>query len=226
MNREEMMEAAECYKPYIMFDEKEPFEITAVGITVFETTARSSSFPKREIGVDKEKVSFVLEYAIWYDYDIQHLYDLEHVWVYVGKNGQVLQAEGSFHGKYLELVNLDTGKPEVRDRTHVVVYAQPGKHACLSDPRLVFVVPDWYEACNEKAGTDGVLIQDFFADEITADDKLQKQTEKYIREKYGFAPSIRFYGKELSRDIFMTWEELRKSIPGRMKKQLDKIRKY
>ena len=32
------------------------------------------------------------------------MYDLEHIWVTVSGDGQVMDAEGSFHGKYLKLL--------------------------------------------------------------------------------------------------------------------------
>lgn len=214
------------YKPVIMLDKNEPFEITAMACTVFHETKRSNSFPKREIMIDPENTAYAIEYAIWYDYDIQHLYELEQVWVYVGHDGMVWHVEASFHGKYLNMVDLDTGKPVLVDETHPVVYAQPGKHAMVPDQRLIRLIPDWWECCMEKAGSDGVLVQDMFETEIHTDKDLQKMTETYIRERFGFRPAMEFQPFDLKDDKLVSWEALKRSIPERVKRQIKIIREY
>ena len=214
------------YKPIIMMDKKEPFAITAMGCTIFRESKRSSSFPKREICIEKKETDFVIEYAIWYDYDIQHLYELEHVWVYVGHDGSVKKVEGSFHGKYLNMVDIENGEPVLYKETHPVVFAQPGKHALVPDPRMIRVIPDWEESCLKKAGCDGVLVQDMFADKIQTDEKLQKMTEVYIKETYGFQPSMEFEPFSLPEEKLMSWEGLKESIPQRVNQQIDVIKQY
>lgn len=221
----ENLEVLKKYQPVIMLDKKEPFEITAIGCTLFRETERSKSFPKRKVVVE-ETTNFAIEYAIWYDYDIQHLYELEHVWVYVGHDGQVIKVEASFHGKYLNMVDLDTGKPVLEKDTHPVVYAQPGKHAFVPDYRVIKMIPDWQESCMEKAGIDGVLVQDMFENQIHTDEELQKLTELYIRERFGFEPSMEFEPLILKEEWFMTWEELKISIPDRVNSQICLIKSY
>lgn len=211
------------YAPVFMLDKNEPFEIKAIGVSEFTEAKRSDSFPKREIYIDN-KIKKVYEYAIWLDYDIQHLYELEHVWVYVGNDNNVIKVEGSFHGKYLNVENLDTNKPDLRDKTHPIVYMQPGKHAILSDKRLVRLIPGWYECCNEMAGIDGVDIHDFYADKVSVDFNLQEKVKKYIKDKYSFYPSLDFKEYVPAKDIFMTWEELKVSIPDRIENELRKVR--
>lgn len=217
--------AALAYKPVIMKDKKEPFEITAMGYTVFKETKRSDSFPKRIVKVD-ESDRYAIEYAVWYDFDIQHLYELEHVWVYVGSDGSVRKVEGSFHGKYLNMVDLDTGKPLLHGGVHPVVYTQPGKHAIVPDPRVIRLIPGWMESCLEEAGEAGVLVQDMFRDKIHTDDKLQEKTERYIRENYGFVPSMEFEPFTIEDSGIMTWEELKETIPLRVNKQIEKIKAW
>lgn len=220
------LELALKYQPYIMFDEREPFEVTGIGYTIFRESSQSISFPKRRITVDKEKVDFVIEYAVWYDYDIEHLYELEHLWIYVDNNGNVIDAEGSFHGKYLKMVNPKTGEVNSEEKHHLVVYAQPGKHAFLPEGDLVRLVPNWYEACNKTAGSAGVLVQDMFSDQIRTNPILQQKVEQYIKEKYAFTPTLSFKKKVMSQSIFKTYEELCKSIPERVNCELAKIREY
>lgn len=220
------IERIEKYIPVVMMDVKEPFEIDAMAYTVFQETKRSSSFPKRMVEINPERTAFAIEYAIWYDYDIQHLYDLEHVWVYVGHDGTVEKVEASFHGKYLNMVDLETGEPNLWEKTHPVVYSQPGKHALVPDQRVIPMIPDWKESCMEKAGLDGVLVQDMFEAKIHTDDELQKLTETYIKEVYGFTPSMEFRPFLLEADKLMTWEELKASIPGRVNHQIEVIKAY
>ena len=220
------LELIKKFIPVVMMDMKEPFEIDAMAYTVFQETKRSSSFPKRMVEIEPAKVSFAIEYAIWYDYDIQHLYDLEHVWVYVGHDGAVQKVEASFHGKYLNMVNLETGEANLWEETHPVVYALPGKHALVPDKRVIPMIPDWKESCMEKAGLDGVLVQDMFEMEIHTDEELQSMTESYIKGVYGFVPSMEFRPFLLEEDKLMTWEELKESIPGRVNRQIEVIREY
>lgn len=220
------VELIKKYIPVVMMDLKEPFEIDAMSYTVFQETKRSSSFPKRMVEIEPAKTAFAIEYAIWYDYDIQHLYELEHVWVYVDHYGAVQKVEASFHGKYLNMVDLDTGEANLWEQTHPVVYAQPGKHALVPDKRVIPMIPDWKESCMEKAGLDGVLIQDMFETEIQTDEELQSMTERYIKQVYGFVPSMEFRPFLLEADKLMTWEELKKSIPGRVNRQIEVIREY
>lgn len=220
------MELIKKYIPVVMMDLREPFEIDAMAYTVFQETKRSSSFPKRMVEIKPEKTAFAIEYAIWYDYDIQHLYELEHVWVYVGHDGAVQKVEASFHGKYLNMVDLETGEANLWEETHPVVYSQPGKHALVPDKRVIPMIPDWKESCMEKAGLDGVLVQDMFEREIHTDEELQRMTERYIKEVYGFVPSMEFRPFLLEGDKLMTWEELKESIPGRVNRQIEVIRGY
>ncbi|MEY8353391.1 hypothetical protein AALB39_08535 [Lachnospiraceae bacterium 54-53] len=224
MNRDK--EILTQYKPVIMLDKNEPFEIAAAGCTIFRESGSSPSFPKRRILVNKETLDYAIEYALWYDYDIQHLYELEHVWVYVNHDGSVQKVEASFHGKYLNMVDLKTGLPVLREATHPVVYAQPGKHALVPDPSVIRLIPDWWESCMERAGGDGVLVQDMFADQIRTDEELQSMAETYIKERFGFRPSMEFEPFRLEDDRLLNWKELAETIPDRVNRQIHGIREY
>lgn len=224
MNKE--LEIALRYQPHIMFDEKEPFLVTGIGYTVFYESRQSVSFPKRKIIVDTKKMAYVIEYAVWYDYDIEHLYELEHLWIYVSLEGKVLHAEGSFHGKYLNMINPTTGDLNLEEETHLVVYAQPGKHAFLPEGNLVRLIPNWFESCNETAGSAGVLVQEMFSEQIRTDSLLQEQVEQYIKQHYSFEPTLRFQKKICSSKLFMTYDELCEMIPERVNDEITKIKAY
>lgn len=86
------------YQPYIQKDLNEPFPIRYFGYTVFRDREPSPSFPKLTLDPSELGAAYIIEYAVYYDYDIQHLYDLEHVWVAVDQAGTVSGCWSSFHG--------------------------------------------------------------------------------------------------------------------------------
>src|SRR6476659_4107068 len=78
------------YAPIIEFDQHEPFLPLAAGYTLFQAAAPSPSF-RRDVllyAPDQPPAQLVIEYAIWWGWDINHLYELEHVWVFVDAAGR------------------------------------------------------------------------------------------------------------------------------------------
>ena len=70
--------------PTIRFAANEPFLPSKIGITVLDRAEKSPSAPLEvtfEPGVAR-----VIEYAIWWDWDIGHLYELEHIWLKLDAN--------------------------------------------------------------------------------------------------------------------------------------------
>ena len=90
---EEELKLARRHVPILRLDRREPFLPSRVGVTVFWEPGESPSFP-RMVTVPRG-ADCVIEYAIWWDWDIQHLYELEHVWVAVEKGGRVVAVEAS-----------------------------------------------------------------------------------------------------------------------------------
>ncbi|QHQ59829.1 hypothetical protein Ana3638_02600 [Anaerocolumna sedimenticola] len=135
------------------------------------------SFPKRRITADWISINFVIEYAMWFDYDIQHLYELEHLWIYVDKAGTVKDAEGSFHGKYLKMVQPDTNQVRYEDDRHLMAFSQPGKHAFLPEARLFYLIPDLVSYCKEEAGLDGISVPEIYEDINYNDKELQEKVK-------------------------------------------------
>lgn len=151
----------------------------------------------------------VIEYAFYYDFDIQHLYDLEHVFVRIDGEGRISGVLGSFHGKFLN--NLLEGETDF-EGTHVILYVQPGKHAFMPAPHYFKLFPDRDKCCREYAGQDGLLIGPMFAGRLFTDQDFDRQAERFIRENYAFVPTWEF-GEEYPRlskaeDMLMPWEEL------------------
>ena len=178
------------YAPVIDFAMAETIPLAAVGYTVFREEMRSDSFPKRFITPDD--CGLVIEYALYWDLDIQHMYDLEHIWVYVAADGQVTRAEGSFHGKYLTLWEPEMCFARLPEETHVHAFCQPGKHAFLPDGQLFRLIPGWKECCEAAGGP--VLVGGPFAGAYQPTPEDDRRCQAYIREKYAFTPTLIFDG--------------------------------
>lgn len=212
-------ELALCYAPIVHFDRNETIPLRAVGYTIARETMRSLSFPKRDLLVP-QGAACVIEYAYYWDYDIGHGYDLEHIWVTVGKNGQVMAAEGSFHGQYLNLYipALSCCKPLLGD--HVQADCQPGKHAFLPDGQLFRLIPYWFECCNQYAGGP-ILIGNPFSAKFspTGEDLFSPTAEenaqciRYLKETLAFEPAMEFTKDAPDTVAYMPWEEMYEKIP-------------
>lgn len=208
------------YAPAIYFDRQEPFFPVRIGCTRLNSPGASPSF-NRTITFDTEQVEFALEYAIYWHFDIGHLYDLEHIWVYVGKDGRVVDCEGSFHGKYLKGMLKD--RTNIEEETHVRLYSQPGKHAFL--PRIDFfeLIPNLMEAAWDCAGEDGLIITDVAKGRYTTNDEINEMVKGYL-QKFKFKPSMIYERYELPPEIFTSWEELSNEIPNMIQEKLEEIR--
>lgn len=157
------------YAPILLFDSREPFLPLAAGYTIFREGGPSSSF-RQGFVVDlapqgQPQAQFAIEYAIWWDWDIGHLYELEHVWVYVDDAGRVVRCEASWHGGYHDMRR--EGRLAL-DGDHVVLYSEPGKHAFAP-------TPEWFRErrrqsrrseTSELAGIGGVLIARFLEGKV------------------------------------------------------------
>ncbi len=218
---EEARKLAERYVPRLRYDRAEPFGLQGVGYTVYTADdACRADGACRAAGAEVKSVSCklrfpvepgetVIEYAFYYDFDIQHLYDLEHVFVRVDPKGRIGGVLGSFHGKFLN--NLLEGETEF-EGTHVILYVQPGKHAFIHKPHYFRLFPDRDKCCREYAGQDGLLIAPMFEDRISTDEGFDTQVRRYIQENYAFTPVWEF-SEEYPRlpkaeEKLMPWEEL------------------
>ncbi|MGF9697097.1 hypothetical protein [Paenibacillus sp. MABNR03] len=210
-----ILEKAMSYAPILMFDQNEPFYPDLVGISILEKPGPSPSF-NREILFPLEAVQFVIEYAIWWDYEIGHLYELEHVWVYVGHDGEVVDCEVSFHGKVLRGLLKD--RVNMVDR-HVCLYSQPGKHAFSPLPVVFELLPDLYSAAGVKAGCDGLLVNDLFKDYYQTNELIDARVRDYLQTK-AFVPAMQFKEYILEPERFMTWDKLFEIIPQRIMSRL------
>ncbi|MFK0524623.1 hypothetical protein ACINKY_20700 [Paenibacillus illinoisensis] len=210
-----LLEKAMSYAPILMFDQNEPFYPDLVGISLFEKPGPSPSF-RREILFPVEAVQFVIEYAIWWDYEIGHLYEMEHVWIYVGHDGEVVDCEASFHGKVLRGMLKD--RVNMVDR-HVCLYSQPGKHAFSPLPVVFELLPDLYSAAGIQAGCDGLLVNDLFQKYYETSEVIDARVRNYLQTK-AFVPAMQFEEYILGPEKFILWDELFEIIPQRIKRRL------
>ena len=213
------LEIARRYLPCLHMDRADTIPLRAIGYTVFHETADSRSFPGRRMTVP-EKGMCLVEYACYFDYDAEHMYDLEHVFVLVGKDGHVADAQGSFHGKVMNL--LVDGIPGVLqpEGDHVHVFCQPGKHAMLASGFLTKLYPGWDTCCIRAGGP--VLIGNPFSrawsptgeDLFIPTESDNMHSRRYLLEELSFTPTLDFSKiAEHLEDYLMPWSELYERIP-------------
>jgi glycerophosphoryl diester phosphodiesterase len=197
---------ARRHAPLIMFDVREPFFPIACGCTIFREAATSPSFPR----VVDPGDGVCVEYAIWWDWDIGHLYELEHIWVWT--DGRV---EASSHGGSSSMGTSRT------------VLSEPGKHAFAPDA-------SWFDRVRLQAnprrsptrfgaGAGGVLVKDIYAGRIRRTPLDNLLVRSYLHA-HAFDPSWTFAKPfELSSVPFVGWPVLDEWIPRRVEWWLDKL---
>ncbi len=218
---EQLRELILRYQPYVYKDKLDPFPIRFVGCTVFTEKMRSASFPKWVVDPAEEGAKMIIEYAVYYDYDIQHMYDLEHIWVAIDTVGNVIDCWCSFHGMRLRAAGLSMFQME---GTHPILYSQPGKHAMLPHPELFELHPQFRSACTSEAGG-GLLLPALLNGAVETNDCLDAKITEYIRAHYSFYPSMEFVREKLMPEQFLSWPELLSIIPKRIAEQISIISK-
>lgn len=206
---------ARRYAPVILFDGAEPFLPLRVGCTLFRESGLSPSFP-RYIRPEPP-IELVIEYAIWWDWDIGHLYELEHAWVFIGERGEVMGVESSQHGgSYGGDLSLEGGRP--------VLYSEPGKHALASSPHLLVARRNHTEySCGPGAGAGGVHVTPLYRDRIVKTPDDDQLVRTYLR-RHAFAPRWDWGLRVQVADLPMApWPELDAAIPVRVKARLAEL---
>jgi glycerophosphoryl diester phosphodiesterase len=219
-------ELAFRYAPRIRFDDREPFLPLAVGYTIFQEDGASPSYTKgRTVRLSaplSPRANTAIEYAIWWDWDIGHLYELEHVWVYIDADGSVVRAEGSWHGDFHDMA-LD-GELALSDG-HPIVLSEPGKHAFA--PTAAWFRDRW--ACmarsptTDLAGLGGVLVARYFDGQIQKTPLADRLVATYLA-RHAFRPAWRFDRPFcIPPEMLVPWPALRAWIPQRVNSWLDRL---
>lgn len=205
---------ARAHAPVIHFDAAEPFLPLAVGYTVFRTNASSPSFP-REIQLP-DGAMLAIEYAIWWDWDIEHLYELEHVWVYLDSAGKLVAADASWHGGW-NAMTLENGA--------LTLYSEPGKHAFASSiVPLLERRPVTLSGCTSSRKMRGLLVTPRFEGIIPQGKPVEQQLVRTYLERQLFQPTYEFSKPFALADTrFVPWEQLCTWIPQRVRWWLDTL---
>lgn len=202
--------------PLLMFDTREPFLPQAVGYTVFRADGASPSFP-RQIALNapgRAGATTVIEYAIWWDWDIGHLYELEHAWVYLDAAENVIEAEASWHGGY-HTMRANGAIPLSDGRVRLL--SEPGKHAFAP-------AEDWFaqrdaETRGECArpGQGGVWVTPLFEKHIVDKSPAADLAVRAHLARSAFAPSFEFtQAFHIRESHLVAWPRLFKWIPRRV----------
>ena len=203
-----------CHAPIICFDEREPFFPSVVGYTVCRESVTSASFP-REIQLG-DNIAYAIEYAIWWDWDILHLYELEHIWVYVDREGNLVDAEASWHGRYHQMLDENNQLPLQDGR--LVLHSEPGKHAFAPSRRwLIQRKAKTLACCGVHAGKMGVHVTPLFEGIIDQCAPLHNRLVHSWLERRQFEPTYDFSNTfELRQIVFVPWQHLVAWIPTRV----------
>ena len=214
------------HAPILLFDRHEPFLPSRVGYSVLQAPADSPVDPRRQLNgphplrFDLPGFEAVIEYGIWWDWDIQHLYELEAAWVYLA-GGAVARVEASWHGRFHEMI-VD-GRLPLRG-TRPVLYSQPGKHALASEPSRFTPSEEFIEPCRDTPGSMGVLVTSLFEDQLVKSLADDARAATYLRS-HAFIPSFVFDQQfEVEPEHLCPWTELEQWIPGRVRRIMEMLR--
>jgi putative hydrolase of the HAD superfamily len=212
-------ELAARHLPILRLDRNEPYAPVLVGYTVFRQVGKS---PSSKFTIEPADGA-TIEYAIYYDWDIGHLYDLEHVWVHLDGGGGVIAVEASTHGRR-EPMAAHSGLPEMNGQ-RPVLYVEPGKHAHWADPQAMqegageMLVAQ----CGEVAGHEGVHRGNpFFAAGKYKISPLHDRLARLKMQGDRFAPSFEFPTTGQA-PALLPWPQLAEIIPARVEAALGRL---
>jgi glycerophosphoryl diester phosphodiesterase len=202
------------HAPRIRFDAKEPFLPSVIGYTVFRETSPSPSFP-RTIEISGN-VATVIEYAVWWDWDIEHLYELEHIWVLLDAENNLIGGEASWHGGF-HVMRDENGRLPV-EAGRLTVHSEPGKHAFAPSPAwLQERKPTTLFSCGRTSGWMGVHVTPLFAGLIHDRTILNNRLVHTYCQRLAFNPGYEFTKVfDLEQTVFVPWEQLFTWIPSRV----------
>ncbi|MGB3338820.1 MAG: HAD family hydrolase [Devosia sp.] len=216
------IELARRLAPVIRFCDNEPFLPSKVGISVLDAPGRSPS-----TGLDiafEAGVAKVIEYAVWWDWDIQHLYELEHIWLKLSASDAVVGVDASAHGGRFAMHGAEGGLPIQAGR--VTLVSTPGKHAFTAAPEEQAATAELtVVSCQELAGRGGILINDMFSPTLSGVTPEDHRAVKRYLQARAFLPTFNFEQHfDLASVEFVGWDELAAWIPGQLKAVLAQVR--
>ncbi|MHA6691951.1 HAD family hydrolase [Devosia sp. A449] len=208
--------------PVLRFCDNEPFLPSRVGVSVLTAAGQS---PSSALDIAFEPgVAKVIEYAIWWDWDIQHLYELEHIWLKLDADDAVIAVEASAHGGKFAMRGNDGALPVEAGR--VTLVSTPGKHAFTATVDEQRQGADLTTmSCQELAGRGGILINAMFHDALVAVTPEDHRAVKRYLQARAFLPTFNFGQTfDLADAQFSDWTALAAWIPGQVKSVLAQVR--
>lgn len=208
---------ARRHAPILMCDAGEPFRPVWIGVTRLEPGDTSPTTPHVLTG--PAGTHSVLEYAIWWDGDIGHLYELEHVWVFLDQYGERLHVAASAHGGILDMNCVsEDGRP--------LLYCEPGKHAhAESRDALMQRGDSLARACTREPEARGILVNDLFAEALTFLTPYDRFLAREYLRALQFTPNFNFTTRfDLAALPMMSWHELQLHIPRFLRDQMESLR--
>ncbi len=219
---EKALALATRYAPIILADEREPFPLVAAGYTIFDFESASPSFKRR---IEWSSAGYpavrAIEYALWWDWDIGHLYELEHVWTFIGASGQVVAVEASWHGMF------GPAEGVTFEETHPILFAQPGKHAMAASSEPFNEIRAWAEQeAGPDAGKDGLLENEMFRNALHKTPEADAKVRAYLKAR-AFTPTWNFTKRmPVTRDMLVPWNAMRDWVPPRVAWWLTQIQDF
>jgi putative hydrolase of the HAD superfamily len=209
---------ARRHAPVLLCDSREPFVPVALGVTRLAHGSQSPSC--RHVPKGPDSCEIVLEYAIWWDGDIQHFYELEHVWVFLDAAGKPVHAAASAHGHL-----KDMGEAEWRDE-RIVLYCEPGKHAHAAKPADIIADRSRLdEACSSGKELRGVMVEEPFKEALAFLTPYDQFLGRQNLRARCFEPSYCFDKEyDLAPLPVLTWLELASFIPRFLRNQTEEFR--
>ena len=194
---------------------KEPFRPQVIGYTIFREDGPSPSFPRHiRRSASQEPAEIVIEYALWWDWDINHLYELEHIWIYIDQESQVVGLESSWHGSIRDLYKQGAINYDGR---HPLLFTSPGKHAFALDSRHFIQHQAKYPGLTSKyAGINGTEQPKLFAQTIKRTPVSDRLVHSYL-SRFAFEPSWQFDTQiKVRKQMLVPWSALESWIPERV----------
>jgi putative hydrolase of the HAD superfamily len=214
---------ATAHAPILLFDSREPFPPLAVGYTIFRKHAHSTSFPRSiEVGENDEPAT-AIEYAIWWDWDIVHLYDLEYIWVTLDEKEEIIKAQASWHGE-IRKMGINATLPLKDGR--LILFSEPGKHA-FAPTSDVFLgdAERIRHLCTEKADSGGLHITLLFEELLPFKTPEVDNLVHTFLQRHAFESSFVFSKSySISSEILVPWATLHKWIPNRLSRMIKELR--
>jgi putative hydrolase of the HAD superfamily len=205
---------AAAHAPILVATADEPFPPRVYGYTIFRAAGPS---PSSKFAVTP-RAAAVIEYAVWYDYDIAHLYDLEHVWVHVDAAGAVVAVEASRHGQRLDMAGAAV------EAGHPVLAIETGKHAHWPTPAAMAPAHGFVTvACGRLAGAEGVHLGNRFAEAglFSATPRERRIVRRMLHARR-LVPDFSRWRRFSTATVHLTpWPRLAAWIPVRVRELID-----